>query len=228
MSDTTDLPATPDLTIDCATLTWAGVETEGIFYSEYVSTTEYSIAVATAGTGYDLAIPEESWFIYDAHSNSATAYIDWAVECPAEEEPPPVVDEEEPPPPAEEEVVTPGDQIGGTLPATGTAPGTFETLGLWAMLAIGVILFVVVMAILRWRRDRKPARRTPSATAEVTGSIGVGDLPEFMKIIPSSQATDIGTYAMMKSLETGEPVHVYEDDDGTWRDGTTNEVIERG
>ncbi len=63
------------------------------------------------------------------------------------------------------------------------------------------------------RRMNEQTRRRIEAVAR--------DLP----IYPSRESTDPYHYAMMRSMETGQPIRIYQGQDGIWRDADTNEPI---
>lgn len=123
------IPVTPDLTIDCATQTWEGVPVEGVNYSEYTTNEDFTVAVATTDTGYQLAIPEGNWFFYDAHANSAVARIVWADDCPEGGE-------------QEEQEEQDGTDPITTLPETGTNGGLRLAVGAGAVTLFGVSMLL--------------------------------------------------------------------------------------
>ena len=59
----------------------------------------------------------------------------------------------------------------------------------------------------------------------MTTAINLGELPDVIPVTPSSEAMDPRLYAMMRAMETGEPVAIYQDDEGVWRDSDTGEPL---
>lgn len=76
-----------------------------------------------------------------------------------------------------------------------------------------------------WMRDDAAYRARRQAFSVEPIAEPTGPVTESIPLIPSSEATDPRVYAMMRTLETGEPVSIYRDDEGVWRDSDTDEVL---
>lgn len=98
-----------------------------------------------------------------------------------------------------------------------------------------VCVILLVLLLVFWTQERRrivaDEKREQELDTEsvVEGSFGLvrdGDLFMYENgVIPITHpedATDPHLYAMMKAFETGEPVRIYKDDDGVWRDGETD------
>lgn len=85
----------------------------------------------------------------------------------------------------------------------------------YALTNLGVISFL----FWAWpHADRLNAWRRQESNVHVSAM-------DSIPVYPSRETIDPRHYAMMKAIETGEPVHIYQDNKGVWRDSETNEQI---
>ena len=100
---------------------------------------------------------------------------------------------------------------------------THEDRGMWwivnAGCAVLLVLFWLLFLMPNWMREDANLRARQEAPTRVE------PFTESIPIIPSSEATDPRVYAMMRAWETGEPMSIYRDDDGVWRDSATDEIL---
>lgn len=97
-------------------------------------------------------------------------------------------------------------------------------IGLWAML----LLLVIWLNVWAAQDARDRARMRENREAPIITNTAVSFLHPPTEAIPVTRpedAADPFAYAMMKALETDEPVSVYRDDDGVWRDSITDAVL---
>lgn len=109
----------------------------------------------------------------------------------------------------------------------------------WWMWSIGIVLMLVILLIWLWvwgSRDAEYRRTAEAGTTAVSiirhAPINTSTATEFLRqsrdMIPVTRpedAADPFAYAMMKALESDEPVSVYRDDEGVWRDSITDAVL---
>ena len=92
--------------------------------------------------------------------------------------------------------------------------------GTWMLAAAMVVIMVAGIAwtMLHWIKtdDRNHARQK---------DYEVGGPMDSYPVVPSDEATSPFHYAMMRALEGGEGVAIYRDEDGVWRDSSTDEAL---
>lgn len=94
-----------------------------------------------------------------------------------------------------------------------------------AALMIGLWVFMMFM----WRSIDESKRLTDAIHAEREESRrefeAEWDLPETIPVVAPEDASDPFVYAMMRAMQDGGGVGIYQDDNGVWRDSDTDEPI---
>ena len=98
--------------------------------------------------------------------------------------------------------------------------------GMWwvvSVLAVTWLIFwwtYVMMANTWIPEDLERRGKAPINTG--TAAAFLNPPTTAIPIIPSEATSDPRMFAMMKAFETGEPVSIYQDDEGVWRDSITD------
>lgn len=103
---------------------------------------------------------------------------------------------------------------------------TAGNLGMWWLINVAVVVYLVYYWCVPmagwWIRQDLEARGSNAPINTGTAAAFLNPPTTAIPIIPAEDASDPRMFAMMKAFETGEPVSIYRDDEGVWRDSITD------
>lgn len=103
---------------------------------------------------------------------------------------------------------------------------TSDDFGMWWIINALVVAYLVYYWFHTmagsWIREDVEARGHNAPINTGTAAAFLNPPTTAIPIIASEDTSDPRMFAMMKAFETGEPVSIYQDDEGVWRDSITD------